>query len=133
MSDSAEGRRFVPGRNIAIKVPVALFDAAVSFYRDAVGLVPVESEPGSQGFEFAGMRLWLDRVAHATHSEVWLELATDDVAAGAEALASAGARVADEIEPLGGRDAHWIIDPGGTVLLLSTHAGVLARQEGPEP
>ena len=124
MSEAAD---FRPGCNIAVKVPSGRFDATVAFYRDTVGLTPVPSETGSQGFEFGDTRLWLDRVEHATHAEVWLELSTSDVDRGAAVLASGGARVADEIEPLDGRSAHWIVDPAGVVLLLSTHEGTQSR------
>jgi hypothetical protein len=108
------------GSNIAVKVPGGLYESTVRFYRDTVGLPVVEERDSSVGFEFGAMVLWLDRVDHATHAEVWLELSATDVEASANALEAAGARVADEIEPLDRRDRHWIIDPAGTVLLLTT-------------
>ena len=112
--------RFAAGRNIAVKVPAALHERTVAFYRDTVGLPVVAEEAATVGFEFGSMTLWIDRVEHATHAEVWLELSTADVEAGARRLTDAGARVADEIEPLGDAPWHWVIDPGGTVLLLTT-------------
>jgi predicted enzyme related to lactoylglutathione lyase len=87
----------------------------------------VPSDPGCQGFQYGDQTLWLDRVEHAAHPEVWLELTTDDLDAGAELIAKAGGRVADEIEPLEGRRAHWIIDPAGVVLLLSTLKGTATK------
>ena len=107
------------GSNIAVKVPAGLYDSTVCFYRDTVALPVVEERASSVGFEFGSMVLWLDRVEHATHAEVWLELSTSDVEASARLLEAVGARVADEIEPLDRDDRHWIIDPAGTVLLLT--------------
>jgi hypothetical protein len=107
------------GSNIAVKVPAGLFDSIVRFYRDTVALPVVDERDSSVGFEFGSMVLWLDRVEHATHAEVWLELSTTDVDASTAALVGAGARVADEIESLDRTDRHWIIDPAGTVLLLT--------------
>lgn len=112
-------RRFEAGTNIAMKVPASLHDEAVAFYRDTVGLPYVGSDGTTEIFQFGASRLWLDRVEHATHAEVWLEILTDDVDEGAVHLAGSGARIADELEPLDGVDGHWIIDPGGTVLLLN--------------
>ena len=111
-----------PGSNIAVKVPAGLFDATVRFYREAVALAVIEERPSSVGFAFGSMVLWLDRVEHATHAEVWLELTTTDVETAALDLSASGARIADEIEPLDRADRHWIIDPAGMVLLLTPSA-----------
>lgn len=113
---------FRPGRNIAMKVPASLHDATVAFYRDTIGLEHVATEGTTEVFAFGGVKLWVDRVDHATHAELWLEVAADDVGAGAEQLAAAGGRIVDEIEPLDGVEGHWVIDPGGTVLLVSRDA-----------
>jgi hypothetical protein len=110
------------GHNIAVKVPAGLFDATVRFYRDTVQLPVAAERDTSVGFSFGPMVLWLDRVEHATHAEVWLELSTPDVETATATLVAAGARKADEIEPLDRADRHWIIDPGGTVLLLTPKA-----------
>ena len=107
------------GSNIAMKVPAGLFDSTVRFYRDAVALPVVAERQSSIGFEFGSMVLWVDRVEHATHSEIWLELATANAELATATLTDAGARIADEIEPLDRGDRHWIIDPGGSVLLLT--------------
>jgi len=108
-----------PGSNIAVKVPAGLFDATVRFYRDTVALPVIEERPASVGFAFGSVVLWLDRVEHATHAEVWLELTAPDVEAASREMSASGARIADEIEPLDRTDRHWIIDPAGTVLLLT--------------
>jgi predicted enzyme related to lactoylglutathione lyase len=109
-----------PGTNIAVKVPVARFEATVRFYRDAAGLDVVADHGTTVGFSFGAATLWIDAVPTATHAEVWLELAATDVDSATERLVAGGGRVADEIEPLDRPDRHWIIDPGGTVLLLTT-------------
>lgn len=114
-----KARSFAGGTNIAMKVPASLHDEAVAFYRDTVGLPYLGSDGTTEIFEFGAGRLWLDRVERATHAEVWLEILTGDVDEGAARLARSGARIADELEPLDGVDGHWIIDPGGTVLLLN--------------
>lgn len=108
-----------PGSNIAIKVPAGHFESTVHFYRDTVALPVVEEQASSVGFGFGTMVLGLDRVEHATHAEVWLELSTADVESSVADLVAAGARIADEIEPLDRSDRHWIIDPAGTVLPLT--------------
>ena len=79
----------------------------------------VAQDEAAVGFSFGSMTLWVDKVAHATHAEVWLELATADVNAATARVVAAGGQVVDEIEPLGRPDRHWILDPGGTVLLLT--------------
>ena len=107
------------GSNVAVKVPAGLFDSTVRFYRDTVALAVVDERDSSVGFEFGSIVLWIDRVEHATHAEVWLELSTSDVEGSTSVLVAAGARLADEIEPLDRNDRHWIIDPAGTVLLLT--------------
>jgi hypothetical protein len=120
---------FNPGANIAVKVPASRHAATVAFYRDTVGLPHLGTEGAAEIFGFGGIRLWLDRVDHATQPEVWLELTTDDVEIGARVLEAAGARITDEIEPLGDLDGHWIMDPAGTVLLLTTSPADRAGQE----
>lgn len=117
MSDGLP-KPFGPGRNIALKVPASRYDETVAFYRDTVMLEHLDSGPDHETFAFGSMRLWIDCVAHATHAEVWLELRTDNLEAGADRLANAGARIVDELEPLDGVDGHWVQDPAGTVLLL---------------
>jgi catechol 2,3-dioxygenase-like lactoylglutathione lyase family enzyme len=116
--------RFAPGANIAVKVPASRYDETVAFYRDVLGLASLDSHAEYEVFDFGGVRLWLDRVPHATHPEIWLEVRTDDADRGAQHLAAAGARITDEIEPLCDMAAHWVMDPAGTVLLLSQDADI---------
>lgn len=104
-----------PGRNIAIKVPLYRYEETVAFYRDRVGLVVTRTRPDSTGFAFGEMTLWIDRVAHQSQPDVWLELFSD---LPAEALRALGSPRREELEPLEGVDGHWTSDPAGTVLLV---------------
>lgn len=84
-----------------------------------VGLPLVERNERSVAFEFGALRLWIDEVPTASHSEVWLQLQCSDLDAATEHLVDGGAVLCDEIEPLGDLRAHWLADPAGTVWLLS--------------
>jgi catechol 2,3-dioxygenase-like lactoylglutathione lyase family enzyme len=103
------------GQNIAIKVPLHRYDETIAFYRDRVGLPVVRVMENSTGFEFNGFTLWIDRVAHQSQVDVWLELFSDDPDA---ALAKLGGPQRDELEPLDGVTGHWTSDPAGTILLV---------------
>lgn len=104
-----------PGRNIAIKVPLHRWEETIAFYRDRVGLEVVRVLKESVGFRFGEMTLWIDRVAHQSQVDVWLELFTDDPTAALEKL---GSPRRDELEPLDSVVGHWTSDPAGTVLLV---------------
>ncbi|NJK88535.1 MAG: hypothetical protein HC923_03475 [Myxococcales bacterium] len=104
-----------PGRNIAIKVPMHRYAETVAFYRERVGLSVVEETENSTSFEFNGFTLWIDKVAHQSQVDVWLELFSDDPDAALERM---GAPLRDELEPLNGVIGHWTSDPAGTVLLV---------------
>jgi hypothetical protein len=69
----------------------------------------------STGFEFNGFMLWIDRVAHQSQVDVWLELFSEYPDA---ALAQLGGPQRDELEPLDSVTGHWTSDPAGTVLLV---------------
>lgn len=121
---SDEPMEFSGGRNIAMKVPPHLWEGTVQFYRDVLGLReiddPVGSEPPSAGFEFGANRLWIDRVVGVSQAELWLQLTTQDTAAAARRLATAGLARCDEIEPLPeGSSAFWISSPASIVHLVS--------------
>lgn len=104
-----------PGKNIAIKVPLHQWDATVAYYRDRVGLDVSRELRDSIGFRFGDMTLWIDRVAHQSQSDVWLELFAEDPDA---ALARLASPQRDELEPLDSVTGHWTSDPAGTVLLV---------------
>lgn len=114
--------------NIAMKIPSARFAETVAFYRDVLGL-PARDVTGTEiaagvtrsvRVEFGPNVLWLDEVPNYSRSDVWLELATDDLPAAMERLAAAGIAARDELEPLpDAMRAHWIANPAGVVHLVA--------------
>jgi catechol 2,3-dioxygenase-like lactoylglutathione lyase family enzyme len=121
---------FAGETNIAMKIPRHRHAETVAFYRDVLGLPLLgHSEPssafpqGSPGFEFAGMRLWLDEMPNYAKADVWLQVQTPDVERALRRLGEHGVVARDELEPLGDFPGHWISDPAGNVLLVSK-AGV---------
>ena len=111
---------FRPGRNIAMKVPTHEYDATVAFYRDTLGLTPVEGSDSSVVFDFGGKNLWIDNVAALSQAEIWLEITTRDIEGASEVLSGAGVDRRDEIEPLPKSvDAFWISSPSSIIHLVS--------------
>ena len=119
--------KFAGGINIAVKVPKAKYEATVAFYRDVLGLEvvekPIENPTVSRTHEvkFGPNILWLDCVDNYTHSEVWLELRTNDVDQATAYLESHGVETCDELEEIPD-GTHWIMDPAGTVFILDRQA-----------
>jgi catechol 2,3-dioxygenase-like lactoylglutathione lyase family enzyme len=110
---------FSAGRNIAMKVPPHLYEATVRFYRDVVGLRQLEKHLPFVVFEFGANQLWLDNVPALSQAEVWLELATNDLAAAAQYLNQANVVRCDEIEPLPeGFEGFWIANPASIIHLV---------------
>lgn len=108
------------GRNIAMKVPPHLYEATVRFYRDVVGLKPLDNHPPAVGFEFGANQLWIDRVEALSQAEIWLELVTEDVPAAAKQFESAGTVRCDEIEPLPEEfEGCWISNPASIIHIVS--------------
>ena len=67
--------RFLPGRNMAMKVPTHEYTSTVAFYRETLRLkelTPNDAD-GEQTprFEFGDKVLWLDRVAGISQAEIW--------------------------------------------------------------
>jgi hypothetical protein len=60
------------GRNIAMKVPPHQYGATVGFYRDVIGLEPLQDLLPSVGFAFGAKRFWIDRVEGISQAELWL-------------------------------------------------------------
>jgi catechol 2,3-dioxygenase-like lactoylglutathione lyase family enzyme len=117
--------KFTGGRNIAMKVPPHQYDATVRFYREVLGLKPLENHPPHVGFEFGANQLWIDRAPGMSQAELWLEVLADDVAQADVHLRAAGVDRRDEIEPL--PESHvgfWITDPASIIL------HVAAEEEG---
>jgi len=111
--------KFAAGRNIAMKVPPHLYETTIQFYRDVLGLREITKQAPSVGFEFGSNNLWIDRVPGISQAETWLEVVTNDMAAAAEHLKSAGVVRCDEIEPLPqGFQAFWISSPASIIHLV---------------
>jgi catechol 2,3-dioxygenase-like lactoylglutathione lyase family enzyme len=112
--------QFAGGRNIAIKVPPHQYEDTVRFYRDTLGLKPLENHLPAVDFEFGSNQLWIDRVPGMSQAEIWLELATPDVTAAAEHLEKAGVTRRDEIEPLAeGYEGFWICSPASIIHMVA--------------
>lgn len=119
---------FEGGINIAIKIPKSKYDATIAFYRDMLKLEVAEiaiSNPTvsrSHSVKFGGNTVWLDCVDNYTHSETWLELNTPDVEKAVHYLKTNNINTCDELEEIPD-NAHWIMDPAGTVLIVNKKAG----------
>lgn len=94
-----ERPRFAGGTDIALKIPADRFAETLAFYRDVLGPPPLGADGTSESFRFGPIRLWLDRVEHASQTDVWLKLATAD-------LQARGVPVRDGVEPLGDSPGH---------------------------
>lgn len=115
--------RFAPGPNIAMKVPVHEYQQTVSFYRDVLGLEPIDHTPetGTIRFRFGDKTLWIDRVATVSQAEIWLEIVTDNIEEAADWLSDHGCARRDEIEPLpNGFSGFWVSAPGNIIHLVTT-------------
>ena len=118
---------FKGGVNIAIKIPKSKYEQTVAFYRDILQLEvsekPITNPTVSRTHEvkFGNNVVWLDCVDNYTHSQVWLELRTPDVQQATEYLQSKGIHTCDELEEIPA-EAHWIMDPAGTVFILDKGA-----------
>lgn len=110
--------RFRPGRNIAMKVPAPQYEATVAFYRDTLGLEPLDGHPPAVGFRFGDKHLWIDRCPGLGQAETWLEVTCDDLDGAAEHLRAHGVPRCDEVEPLGDMAAFWISSPASVVHLV---------------
>ncbi|MEQ9443587.1 MAG: hypothetical protein RIG62_31395 [Cyclobacteriaceae bacterium] len=115
--------QFSGGINIAIKIPKSKYEATVAFYRDILKLdvteKPIDHPTVSRTHQvkFGGNTVWLDCVDNYTHSEIWLDLKTNDVAQSTRYLKSKGVDTCDELEKIP-ENMHWIMDPAGTVFIL---------------
>ncbi len=111
---------FSAGKNIALKVPPHQFDATVAFYRDVLGLKPVDEFEPAVVFEFGANRLWIDRTPALSQAELWLEIETRDAKRAAAYLDAQGVTRCDAIEALPeGFDGLWIMNPAGIVHLVN--------------
>ena len=111
--------RFSGGRNIAMKIPPRHYAQTLRFYRDVLALPALAEETHEAVFRFGSHTLWLDRNEQVTHTEVWLELETDDLEAAAAYLEAESIERCDEVEALPeGMRGLWIRNPAGVVHLL---------------
>jgi catechol 2,3-dioxygenase-like lactoylglutathione lyase family enzyme len=107
------------GINIAMKVPPHQYEATLAFYRDVIGLKPVEGKSPALGFELGPNRLWIDEAPGMSQAEVWLELFSDDFPSAASHLAEAGVVRCDAIEPMPeGFRGGWITNPANIVHMV---------------
>ncbi len=118
---------FIPGNNIAIKVPAHEYDDTVVFYRDILGFEPTSTDSPddleSTTFHFGDKLLWIDKVAGISQAEIWLEVITDDVDKAAEYLHDRHCIRRDEIEPLpDGFKGFWISSPANIIHLINKEA-----------
>ncbi|MDO9372793.1 MAG: hypothetical protein Q7T76_00175 [Ferruginibacter sp.] len=117
--------QFNGGMNIAIKIPKSKYEQTVQFYRDILKLVveekPITNPTVSRTHEvkFGANIIWLDCVDNYTHSEVLLDLKTNDVPAATAYLKSNNIDTVDELEEIPA-EMHWIMDPAGTPFILNT-------------
>ncbi|MBD3668967.1 MAG: hypothetical protein HUJ16_13450 [Kangiella sp.] len=116
--------KFIPCRNIAMKIPAHEYDKTVVFYRDVLGfeLIPLDNEEDNNTirFKFGDKVLWIDRVTTVSQTEIWLEVITDDMDAAAEYLQTNGVIRCDEIEPLPeGFEGFWISSPANIIHLVT--------------
>ena len=115
---------FIPGKNIAIKVPPHEYEQTVAFYKDVLGLVLKEaSSPDnfeSTTFEFGDKNLWIDKISGISQAEIWLEIETDNINEAEAYLEAMGCARRDEIEPLP-RDfkGFWISSPSNIIHLVN--------------
>ncbi|MGH6761831.1 MAG: VOC family protein [Phyllobacterium sp.] len=112
--------KFKGGRNIAMKVPAHQYDATVAFYRDVIGLEPLENHLPNVGFAFGANQLWIDSTPGISQAELWLELEADDAPKAAHHLQQAAIVRCDEIEPLPeGNEMFWISSPASIIHLVA--------------
>ncbi len=115
---------FAGGVNIALKIPKSKYEETVRFYRDILKLEvgpekPMEHPTVSKPHQvtFGPNTVWLDCVENYSHSEVWLEMKTNNVAEATSHLAAHGIGTRDELEKIP-EEMHWIQDPAGNVFVL---------------
>ena len=115
---------FAGGRNIAMKVPPHQYEQTVRFYRDVLGLAPVEGHDPAVGFVFGACQLWIDECPGMSQAELWLEIVTEDKDAAARQLQQAGVVRCDEIEPLGPDfKGFWVSSPAAIIHLVDERQG----------
>lgn len=113
--------QFKAGNNIAMKIPPHEYQQTLSFYRDVIGLRPVQvtEKDATPRFEFGDKILWLDKVSGLSQAEIWLEILTDDMDSAANFLSSRDCARCDDIEPLpDGFKGFWVANPSNIIHLI---------------
>lgn len=117
---------FRAGNNIAIKIPIELYEETLHFYRDILLLETEEQQidhPSiikSTKVKFGDINLWLDAVPQKKETKIYLELNTNQMQNALDYLSTNKIQIAadeDEQSP----DIQWIKDPAGNTLLLHTN------------
>lgn len=108
------------GPNIAMKIPLAEYEATLRFYRDVIGLPLLAAYSPDHVFQYGSSLLWLDSVPDIERTEIWLELLTPDTATAGEHIARSGVERCDAVEQLPeGFDGFWIRSPASVVHLVT--------------
>jgi hypothetical protein len=85
-----------------------------------LGLPMLEEREDGALVQFGAMRLHLDRIAHQSQTDLWLEIKAEDTTAAKAHLAARGVTLCDEVEPLPPSfDGFWIAAPSGTIHLVA--------------
>src|SRR5437016_7911438 len=85
---------------ISMKCTSQTYEQPVALYRNTVRLSLIEEEKDCCIFQFGPNRLWIDSVPNLSHSDIWLELETNDTEAAASFLKIHGVSRRDEVEQL---------------------------------
>ncbi len=112
--------KFMPGKNIAMKVPPYEFEKTVKFYMDIIGLKLIRNEEKSVAFKFGNKNLWIDNVPGISHAEIWLEVFCSDLKAAKKYLEENDINRCDYIEPLPKSfKGFWIASPSNVIHLVT--------------
>lgn len=112
--------KFIPGKNIAMKVPSHEFNKTVDFYKNILGFKQKRNDDKSSAFEFGDKTLWIDNVPDLSQSEIWLEVITDNLKEAEKYFEFNEIARRDEIEPLPERfRGFWISAPNNIIHLVT--------------
>lgn len=115
---------FRPGNNIAIKVPTHQYNRTVAFYKDVLGLTPLDiaypDQYESIAFQFGDKNLWIDSAVGLSQSEFWLEIKTDNVEQAAEYFNGHQVVRMDDVESRSEDvKGFWISSPANIIHLIN--------------
>jgi catechol 2,3-dioxygenase-like lactoylglutathione lyase family enzyme len=115
---------FEPGNNIVIKVPSHQYNRTVAFYKDVLGLKPLDIAYPDQfesiAFKFGDKNLWVDNAAELSQSEIWLEIKTDNVEKAAEYFNEHQVVRRDDIESVSESiKGFWLSNPTNIIHLIN--------------